>query len=214
MQRTKFPSPIGANSENGSIELCPDHGLELEEGSQSLRLSSKEVDPGLGISSNEYEPSEMDILFMEGVTPSNGLSFIELSFDERNPSSELYSNNFACPPPMTRYQLIRINTKGLQYGCKWLDMFEDVRAVIFCVALSDYDQMYSNGVGPPHNKIPTPTTRPSPSRPTTSVDDAFRYVREVLKWDDEKEAHMDRLAGEDSYHSSSEMSSSPYIRPE
>ncbi|KAL5715063.1 hypothetical protein ACHQM5_016942 [Ranunculus cassubicifolius] len=95
------------------------------------------------LSMADYDPSNSDILHAEGVTSSNGLSSVDFSFPQS--TNDIDNDTADLTESLLRYQLIRVHAKGLGESCKWLEMFEDVRLVIFCVSLSDYDQFIDNG---------------------------------------------------------------------
>uniref|UniRef100_A0A803PF54 Uncharacterized protein n=1 Tax=Cannabis sativa TaxID=3483 RepID=A0A803PF54_CANSA len=97
----------------------------------------------------DYEPSDLDILYAEGVTSSNGLACVDFSFPQSS-SEDIEADQL---DSLTRYQLIRVHARGLGENCKWLEMFEDVGLVIFCVSLSDYDQCSSDADGSFTNKM-------------------------------------------------------------
>ncbi|CAN6294024.1 unnamed protein product [Urochloa humidicola] len=116
-------------------------------------VASYFLDRVVEISSNEYEPTETDILYAEGINQWNGLSLLEFSLDDRYPFTESFADKPDDPSMLTKYQLIRINSKGLHGGMRCLEMLEGVRAIIFCISLADYDQMWVQGSGEFCNKM-------------------------------------------------------------
>lgn len=104
------------------------------------------------ISRMEYEPSDMDILYADGITSSNGLTCTDFFFPPM-PYEASGIDGADQQDTILRYQLIGLHTKGLGESCKWLDMFEDVRVVIFCIALSDYDEYFEDANGITLNKM-------------------------------------------------------------
>ncbi|KZV42406.1 extra-large guanine nucleotide-binding protein 1-like [Dorcoceras hygrometricum] len=109
------------------------------------------LDRAVEISRVDYEPSEMDILHAEGITASNGVASMEFSFPKT--SQDGYMETLDQNDPSTSYQLIRAHASSLGENCKWLEMFEDIDLVIYCVSLTDYDEYYEDMSGIRTNKM-------------------------------------------------------------
>ncbi|KAL9324819.1 hypothetical protein ACSQ67_005464 [Phaseolus vulgaris] len=109
------------------------------------------LDRAVEISRTDYEPSDMDILYAEGISLSNSLTSMEFSFPRLSREDSLcleYQHDSSL-----RYQLIRLHPKSLGAKCKWLEMFEDTDVVMFSVALSDYDEYITDSEGVSTNKM-------------------------------------------------------------
>ncbi|XP_057770005.1 extra-large guanine nucleotide-binding protein 1 isoform X2 [Salvia miltiorrhiza] len=114
-------------------------------------ISNYFLEQAVEILKPDYRPSDVDILYAEHVTSSNGLACVEFSFPEPVYDGDADSGDMH--DSLLRYQLIRLQAKGFGENCKWLEMLEDVRIVIFCVSLSDYDQFALDGDGNRVNKM-------------------------------------------------------------
>ncbi|XAR57841.1 hypothetical protein NMG60_11026123 [Bertholletia excelsa] len=133
---------------NSAIQATYNRRNELE---LLPSIASYFLERAVNILRPEYEPSDEDILYAEGVTSSNGLSCLDFSFPQLAPAVDFDTADQHDSP--LRYQLIRVQARGFGENCKWLEMLEDVRIVIFCVALSDYDQYGLDGEGTWVNKM-------------------------------------------------------------
>ncbi|XP_022148621.1 extra-large guanine nucleotide-binding protein 1-like isoform X2 [Momordica charantia] len=109
------------------------------------RVATYFLDRAVDISSMDYDPSDNDILYAEGISSCNNLSNMEFSFPESRQDALLdppYQHDSSI-----RYQLIRVHPSSLGENCKWLEMFEDMSIILFCVALTDYDEFYEDDSG-------------------------------------------------------------------
>ncbi|KAG6761470.1 hypothetical protein POTOM_034692 [Populus tomentosa] len=115
------------------------------------RIATYFLERAVEIARPDYQPSDMDILYAEGISSSKGLSCMEFSFPKLPPDC---CDNFGYQhDPLLRYQLIRVHPTTLGGNCKWLEMFEDVDIVLFCVSLIDYDEFSEDNNGVPINKM-------------------------------------------------------------
>ncbi|PHU10553.1 hypothetical protein BC332_22413 [Capsicum chinense] len=115
------------------------------------RVANYFLDHAVEISKADYNPSDMDKLYAEGITSSNGVACMDFSFP--NPTQDSYMEAVDQYSSSMRYQLIRVHASCVGKNCKWLEMFEDVDLVIFCVSLTEYTEYMEDYNGICTNKM-------------------------------------------------------------
>ncbi|CAI9769101.1 unnamed protein product [Fraxinus pennsylvanica] len=117
------------------------------------RVANYFLNRGVEIARMDYEPSDMDILYAEGIASSNGVASMDFSFPNSSSRDSYMEPAVDHNDSSTRYQLIRVHADSLGENCKWLEMFEDVDLVVYCVSLIDYDEFYEDINGVCTNKM-------------------------------------------------------------
>ncbi|KAK1395063.1 Extra-large guanine nucleotide-binding protein 1 [Heracleum sosnowskyi] len=115
------------------------------------RVANYFLNRAVEISRTDYEPSDMDILYAEGISSSNSIASVDFSFPKS--INDNYLDASHQDNPSQRYQLVRIHSSSLGKKCKWLEMFEDTDLIIYCVSLTDYDEYSYDISGVSTNKM-------------------------------------------------------------
>ncbi|WOG82375.1 hypothetical protein DCAR_0101539 [Daucus carota subsp. sativus] len=115
------------------------------------RVANYFLNRAVEISRTDYEPSDMDILYAEGIASSNSIASVDFSFPKSVNDSFMGASDQ--DDPLQRYQLVRVHSSSLGENCKWLEMFESMDLIIYCVSLTDYDEYIYDINGVPTNKM-------------------------------------------------------------
>ncbi|KAL8116185.1 hypothetical protein AgCh_022615 [Apium graveolens] len=115
------------------------------------RVANYFLNRAVEISRTDYEPSDMDILYAEGISSSNSIASVDFSFPKS--LNDSFIDGSDQDSPLQRYQLVRIHSSSLGANCRWLEMFEDMDLIIYCVSLTDYDEYSYDIDGVPTNKM-------------------------------------------------------------
>ncbi|KAJ8747643.1 hypothetical protein K2173_012819 [Erythroxylum novogranatense] len=152
---TVFPAATRENApfveklwKDSAIQATYNRRSELE---LLPRVATYFLERAVEIAREDYEPSNVDILYGDGITSSKGLSFMEFTYPK--PDKDNYEDLDYQHDSSVRYQLIRMHPGALGGNCKWLGMFEDVDMILFCVSLTDYSEFFQDSNGVLTNKM-------------------------------------------------------------